>query len=213
MIRTQETDRLRRVFDELPDPQLTPNAAKVLQARYLKKDEKGRVAEDPKRSPLARRHDDRVGRAQLSRLPEERVETWARRFYGLMADGTYMPNSPTLMNAGREMGMLSACFVLPVEDSIEGIFSSIKATALIQKSGGGTGFDFSRLRPRGDQVEVFGWNHRRAALLHPSLLGRHQRDPAGRLPPRRQHGNVARRPPGRPRLHHHQGRPHQAHQL
>lgn len=153
---TKTPEWQRRAFDEMPDPVMSPNTLKVLQARYLIKDEKGRCIETPKQ--LYWRVAGTIANAERSfpGCTEERVEEWTRRFYELMADGTYMPNSPTLMNAGREMGMLSACFVLPVEDSIEGIFSSIKATALIQKAGGGTGFDFSRLRPRGDVVRTSG---------------------------------------------------------
>ncbi len=145
-----------KIFSTLPDPDLRPNALKVLAARYLKKDEKGKPCETPK--DLFWRVASTIAAAERSfpACTPERVEQWARTFYDLMATGTYQPNSPTLMNAGREMGMLSACFVLPVEDSIEGIFSSIKATALIQKAGGGTGFDFSRLRPRGDFVRSSG---------------------------------------------------------
>ena len=140
-----------------PDPQLTPNARAVLERRYLKKDpETAAVVETPRQLFW------RVA-AHIAR-PEERFDNGsadkalavALEFYDLMAKRRFMPNSPTLMNAGREMGMLSACFVLPVEDSIEGIFDSIKATALIQKAGGGTGFSFSRLRPRGDIVRTSG---------------------------------------------------------
>lgn len=141
----------------LPEPELTENGRKVLERRYLKKDpETGVVAETP--AQLFWRVASHVARAELEYEGggAERALAVASEFYDLMARRRFMPNSPCLMNAGREMGMLSACFVLPVEDSIEGIFEAIKATALIQKAGGGTGFSFSRLRPQGDLVRSSG---------------------------------------------------------
>jgi len=142
---------------DLPEPELSANARKVLERRYLKKDpDNGEVVETPRQ--LFWRVAANIARPEVG-FPggsAERAVAIAREFYGLMAHRQFMPNSPTLMNAGREMGMLSACFVLPVEDSIEGIFDSIKATALIQKAGGGTGFSFSRLRPQGDIVRSSG---------------------------------------------------------
>ncbi len=135
--------------------ELAENGLRVLKARYLKKDETGRCTETPE--DLFRRVARAVAEAEslYSSDPAVRAE-WEERFYGLMVSKRYMPNSPTLMNAGREMGMLSACFVLPVRDSITEIFDSIKHTALIQKAGGGTGFAFDELRPTGDYISSSG---------------------------------------------------------
>ncbi len=134
---------------------LSANSLRVLRARYLKKDEQGCCTESPR--DLFRRVAKAIADAELEydTDPENRSE-WEERFFSLMASRKFMPNSPTLMNAGREMGMLSACFVLPVGDSINEIFDSIKHTALIQKAGGGTGFAFDELRPTGDYISSSG---------------------------------------------------------
>jgi ribonucleoside-diphosphate reductase alpha chain len=141
---------------ERPTLELTPNARKVLEARYLRKDPRGRVVETPE--GLFERVSRTVASAERSfrGADEATVERITGTFYGILARREFLPNSPTLMNAGRELGMLSACFVLPVDDSIEGIFDTIKQAAIIQKAGGGTGFDFSRLRPAGDYIRSSG---------------------------------------------------------
>ncbi|HPF14120.1 MAG TPA: adenosylcobalamin-dependent ribonucleoside-diphosphate reductase [Planctomycetota bacterium] len=142
---------------ELPDPDLTDNGRTVLARRYLKKDpDTGEVMETPRQ--LFWRVASHVAKGELAFTDNDAAHSLdtAKEFYSLMSTRLFMPNSPCLMNAGREMGMLSACFVLPIEDSIQGIFESIKATALIQKAGGGTGFSFSRLRPAGDLVRSSG---------------------------------------------------------
>ncbi|MCL2207685.1 MAG: vitamin B12-dependent ribonucleotide reductase [Fibromonadales bacterium] len=135
---------------------LTQNALKVLESRYLHKNEKGECTEKPE--DLFLRVAKAVASVETFYSQETGVvEEFTEKFYDLMASGRFLPNSPTLMNAGRNAeGMLSACFVLPIEDSIDGIFGTVKNTAIIQKAGGGTGFSFDRLRPTGDYIKSSG---------------------------------------------------------
>ena len=136
------------VKDEL---KLTVNAVNVLKKRYLLKDEHGQVIETP--DEIFRRVTKAVAAADLDYDPQADVAALEEEFYRMMVSLDFLPNSPTLMNAGTGVGQLSACFVLPVEDSIPGIFDAVKNMALVHKSGGGTGFSFSRLRPQGDIVQ------------------------------------------------------------
>lgn len=135
--KVREAKKFLGVTDEL---KLGVNAVRVLERRYLLRDEKGNIIETP--AQMFRR----VARAIANAKTEE-------EFYNMLANLEFLPNSPTLMNAGTELGQLAACFVLPVEDSMKSIFEALKSMALIHQSGGGTGFSFSKLRPKGDIVK------------------------------------------------------------
>ncbi|MCX8069198.1 MAG: ribonucleotide-diphosphate reductase subunit alpha, partial [Thermodesulfovibrionales bacterium] len=136
---------------EVSEIPLTSNALKVLDKRYLKRNEEGKIIERPE--DLFRRVARHIAKADaLYGKNEREVKEIEEIFYELMTTLSFLPNSPTLMNAGRRLGQLSACFVIPVGDSMESIFDAVKYAAIIHKSGGGTGYSFSNLRPKGDIV-------------------------------------------------------------
>ena len=145
---------IARLFNERIQ-ELTENAKVVLDRRYLSKDRDGNILEDP--NGMFRRVAKNLSRADLKYgATEEQRQATEDEFYEMMWRLESLPNSPTLMNAGRELQQLSACFVLPIDDALDSIFDKVKQTALIHKSGGGTGFSFTRLRPSGDMVGSTG---------------------------------------------------------
>jgi len=148
-----EARRVKALLGVVDELKLPLNAILVLERRYLRKDEKGRVIEST--GQMFRRVAESVAEVEKQYgKSDAEVARYEDEFYRMMTSLEFIPNSPTLMNAGTMFGQLSACFVLPIEDSIEGIFDTLKTAAIIHKTGGGTGFSFTRLRPRGDVVRT-----------------------------------------------------------
>lgn len=134
----------------------TGQAIRILEERYLRKDAAGKIIETPEEM-LWRVADEMASVEKDYGADDKQVDSWREKFYQVMADKYFLPNSPTLMNAGRDSDLqYSGCYVLPVEDSIEGIFTAVKNAAVVHQSGGGTGFSFSRLRPSGSRVKKSG---------------------------------------------------------
>lgn len=152
LYRQQRSDvrRLKGIIGVRDDLKLGINAIKVLERRYLLRDEEGKVIETP--TGLFRRVAQAIAAVETKFDPAANAKGLEQAFFDLMSSLDFIPNTPTLMNAGTSLGQLSACFVLPVEDSIVDIFETLKNMAIIHQSGGGTGFSFSRLRPKGDMV-------------------------------------------------------------
>ncbi|MBI4301293.1 MAG: adenosylcobalamin-dependent ribonucleoside-diphosphate reductase, partial [Chloroflexi bacterium] len=152
LYRQQRADvrRIKGVIGVHDDLKLGVNALKVLERRYFLRDEEGKVIETP--TELFQRVAKAIASVESGFNPMADTKGLGQAFYEIMSSLEFMPNTPTLMNAGAPLGQLSACFVLPVEDSIVDIFDSLKNMALIHQTGGGTGFTFSHLRPKGDMV-------------------------------------------------------------
>ncbi len=142
------------MFQDTP-LKISGNAKVVLERRYLRKNDEGEPIESP--TDMFRRVARHIAQAEKNYSGgDDAAEEMEAVFYRMMTEFRFLPNSPTLMNAGRRLGQLAACFVLPVEDSMEGIFDALKNAAMIHKSGGGTGFSFSRLRPKNSRVGTTG---------------------------------------------------------
>ncbi|MEM4263405.1 MAG: adenosylcobalamin-dependent ribonucleoside-diphosphate reductase [Candidatus Woesearchaeota archaeon] len=146
--RYKETLGFRTIHGVRDDIGLSENAINILAKRYLLRNEEGAITETPAR--MFRRVAKAIAKPET--LYKKSTSTAEEEFYKIMANLEFLPNSPTLMNAGTTIGQLSACFVLPIEDSLKSIFHALEQMALIHQSGGGTGFSFSRIRPKGDLV-------------------------------------------------------------
>ncbi len=149
-----EARKMKAVLGVTDEVKMSLNALKVMASRYLIRDENRKIVEST--SQLFRRVAMAIAEPEKSYSGDEKAKEYEDLFYDMMVKGEFLPNSPTLMNAGTELSQLSACFVLPIPDSIPGIFDSVKNTAIIHKSGGGTGFSFSNIRPKGDVVKSTG---------------------------------------------------------